>query len=214
MTWQWSDILNIDIILGVCMFVVVLYLVITQKKKTYKFKGINGYEINYTGTQPPKKRKKNKHEEECRKIFQEIFNTRFKSVRPSWLKNPATKKNLELDGFAPSIITPIGTGLAFEYDGKQHSEYNPHFHKGDHQAFVYQVKKDSYKDKICKDQGVLLIRIPHVVIFKDLERYIRAELQRKNVNVPAPGGLFYKAHGQQQSDKNTYNNFINGVSIY
>ena len=123
----------------------------------------------------------NKHEERCREIFEEIFDTRFKSTRPDWLQNPVTKKNLELDGFAPNIPTRIGRGLAFEYDGVQHSEYNKHFHKSGPDEFIYQVKKDSWKDMKCKEQGVLLIRIPHFVAFQDLERYIKQKLTREGL---------------------------------
>ena len=123
----------------------------------------------------------NKHEERCREIFEEIFDTKFKSVRPNWLENPVTKKNLELDGYAPNISTKLGKGLAFEYDGAQHSEYNKHFHRSGPDEFIYQVKKDSWKDLKCKEQGVMLIRIPHFVAFQDLERYIKQKLTREGL---------------------------------
>lgn len=123
----------------------------------------------------------NKHEERCRTIFEEIFGREFRSIRPDWLKNPITKRNLELDGFCESIKTPIGRGLAFEYDGEQHSRYIPgsHFHRKGPMEFVYQAKKDSWKDMTCKNRGVLLIRIPSFVHFDDLERYIKQELRKK-----------------------------------
>lgn len=133
-----------------------------------------------------KKKKKNKHEERCREIFEGIFGCKFKSVRPDWLLNPATGKNLELDGFNPNIKTPIGKGLAFEYDGSQHSKYNKHFHKNGPDEFAYQVKKDTWKDIRCKEEGILLIRIPHFVAYQDLERYIRQKLSNKNVS---PNGV-------------------------
>jgi len=134
------------------------------------------------GITPKKKKPRiNKHEERCREIFEEIFDVRFKSVRPDWLQNPVTKKNLELDGFAPNIPTRIGRGLAFEYDGAQHSEYNKHFHRSGPDEFIYQVKKDSWKDMKCKEQGVFLIRIPHFVAFQDLERYIKQKLTREGL---------------------------------
>ena len=76
-------------------------------------------------------------------------------MRPNWLKNPwtnersswytSTYQNLELDGYNPDVVTPLGKGLAFEYDGRQHTEFTPLFHScvGD---FEYQVMKDSLKD--------------------------------------------------------------------
>jgi len=128
-----------------------------------------------------KKPKINKHEERCREIFEEIFDTRFKSVRPEWLKNPVSNMNLELDGFAPEIKTKLGRGLAFEYDGEQHSKYNKHFHRSGPDEFIYQTRKDSWKDLKCKEKGVMLIRIPHFVAFQDLERFIKTKLRNEGL---------------------------------
>jgi hypothetical protein len=122
----------------------------------------------------------NKHEERCREIFEDIFRVKFKSCRPSWLENPVTKKNLELDGFNPTIRTSIGKGLAFEYDGAQHSRYTPRF-QSHPDEFIYQCKKDSWKDLRCKQEGVMLIRIPSFVAYQDLERWIKQKLQREGL---------------------------------
>lgn len=130
-----------------------------------------------------KKKKKNKSEEKCREIFENLFLTEFKSIRPDWLKNPATGKNLEIDGFAENIATPLGMGLGFEYNGAQHSKYVPHFHGIDPKNFVYQAKKDIYKEQICKKRGILLIIIPHFIPFEQLEKYIKESLVQKGVLV-------------------------------
>lgn len=189
-------VLNIDTILAIVIFGLVIYFIIHAKPGKYKLRipTINGVPdmtaSPYSYRKKKKKRKLNKHEEECRRIFQQIFKCPFKSVRPDWLKNPATGKNLELDGFNEDVSTPLGNGLAFEYDGEQHSKYNSHFHKGNPQEFVYQVKKDSWKDMKCKEKQILLIRIPHFVNFNDLDRYIRQELRRRKVEIPFDGGDF------------------------
>lgn len=130
-----------------------------------------------------KQPKKNKHEERCREIFEEIFGKRFSSIRPDWLKNPTTGRNLELDGFCPDIKTNLGKGLAFEYDGEQHSKYiaGSHFHRKGPMEFLYQTKKDSWKDIRCEAKGVMLIRIPHYVPYDDLERYIKQEIRKKGL---------------------------------
>lgn len=133
----------------------------------------------------PGGKKINKHEERCREIFERIFQTEFESIRPDWLENPVSGSNLELDGFAPGIYTPRGRGLAFEYDGIQHSKYDPdHFHserRGGKNAFIYQVKKDAWKTKRCAEEGVVLIRIPHFISWDDLEDHIRDRLKKEGV---------------------------------
>ena len=115
------------------------------------------------------------YEEKCRKIFQELFKKEFKKVRPDWLKNLWTYQNLELDGYNPDIVTPLGKGLAFEYDGVQHSRFTHCFHSC-LDDFEYQVMKDSLKDEMCRDDGVLLIRIPHYITYWDLKPFIIGRL--------------------------------------
>ncbi len=145
----------------------------TRKTNTGEEEKVIGYQPNQ-----PKKKKKYKHEERCREIFQNIYGAKFVSVRPGWLKNPVTGKNLELDGFNASIRTPIGKGLAFEYDGAQHAKYVPRYHPSGAQEFLYQVKKDSWKDLMCKKENIVLVRIPDFVAFEDLERFIKTKLRR------------------------------------
>lgn len=125
----------------------------------------------------------NKSEERCREIFEQIFNKPFPSVRPDFLKNPSTKRNLELDGYCPDIITPMGKGLAFEYDGIQHHQPTRHFHGNNPYEFVYQVQKDRFKDSKCREMGILLIRIPHYIPYHDLERNIRNKLKQHKVKI-------------------------------
>ena len=195
MNWPWwkKYVLNIDAIAVIVIASMVLYFILTSKRKKYKFDMQKALDLDAGRISPKMKKAKakkvNKHEEETRRIFHEIFRVPFKSVRPNWLKNPTTNKNLELDGFNTTIETPIGKGLAFEYDGQQHAKYTPHFHKGGIDEFQYQIAKDSWKDEKCKQKGVLLIRIPHFVSFPDLERYIRMMLKRKGVEIYASGGF-------------------------
>ena len=122
------------------------------------------------------------YEEKCRKIFQELFKKEFRSVRPDWLKNPWTYQNLELDGYNPDIVTPKGKGLAFEYDGVQHSRFTPLFHScvGD---FDHMWERHSLKDEMCRDEGVLLIRIPHYVCYLHLKPFIIGKLIMKGVKI-------------------------------
>lgn len=127
----------------------------------------------------PKPKKYNKSQSRCHEIFEQYFNKKFiEDHRPDWLKNEVTGRNLELDGFCPDIKTQIGQGVAYEYDGRQHSKYTPYFHReGGKQEFVYQTKKDYMKDLLCKKEGVVLIRIPHYISYYDLEKYIHTKLK-------------------------------------
>lgn len=57
---------------------------------------------------------RNKNEEECRLIFESLFDDKFPKRKPKWLKLLSGVRNLELDGFNEKL------GIAFEYDGGQH----------------------------------------------------------------------------------------------
>jgi len=179
--------MSFDLVMTCIIVLILIYFLCTTEKKTYRFQGLNGLHVSqqYIAARPlpEKKGRFNKMEEKCRKIFQDIFQKPFNSVRPDFLKNPVTKKNLELDGFCPNVYTSLGKGLAFEYDGIQHSKYSPHFHRNGAQEFIYQTKKDSFKDQRCKERGILLIRIPHYVIENDLETYIKQKLRNKGMKV-------------------------------
>lgn len=193
---KWTDFLTIDTFIFLIIFIAVIWCVVTKKHKSkssssfnlksyadiFKYKTWKNFSRRSLSSTPKRKRKLNKHEEKCREIFQKIYSRPFKSVRPDFLKNPTTGKNLELDGYCPDIITHIGRGLAFEYDGIQHSKHTGMFHRKKHD-FEYQCAKDSWKDKRCKELGIVLIRIPHFVIYDDLEKYITDILIKKKVYI-------------------------------
>jgi hypothetical protein len=82
-------------------------------------------------------------ESNCRNILDYVFETEFITIRPDWLRNPETGKNLELDLYNEKLK------LAFECDGQYHD-------------FPSQAHRDKIKDNLCKQCGVLLIRIPYI----------------------------------------------------
>lgn len=117
------------------------------------------------------KQKDGKHESRCRQILEDIYGRKFESIRPDFLKNPKTGRNLELDCYNADLR------LALEYDGIQHSKYNKFFHRKGPQQFVDQAKRDLFKDKTVKKMGIDLVRVPHYIRYDDLERFIRTRLK-------------------------------------
>jgi hypothetical protein len=172
MNW-WSLLINIDT--WICIVMVLMAIVILLKGQTpgstqgtkVRFPVVPQISRSLGGTSKP--------ETKCREIFQRLLKKPFPKVRPAWLVNPATKKRLELDGYCDSIKTKLGVGLAFEYDGRQHSQKVPYFHRKDGD-FVNQVRRDFLKDRICKSRGIVLIRIPYTIKPQNLEEYIMSKL--------------------------------------
>jgi len=68
------------------------------------------------------------------------------------LKNPKTGMSLFIDGYFPD------SQIAIEYDGVQHYEFTPHFHK-DISSFRYQQSLDRFKDAVMDTMGINMIRI-------------------------------------------------------
>jgi very-short-patch-repair endonuclease len=50
--------------------------------------------------------------------------------------------------------------LGFEYDGKQHEEYNKYIHKSK-KNFEYYKECDKLKEVACKNKGITLIRVAY-----------------------------------------------------
>lgn len=69
----------------------------------------------------------------------------------SFLKSPKGHP-LQLDRYYPDLK------LGWEFDGKQHSEYNKYIHKSK-KNFDYYKECDKLKEKYCKEKGITLIRI-------------------------------------------------------
>lgn len=158
----------IGLIIIVCL---IIWAIFTQKRSKYLFKGLDGIEY---GLNIKTKKNLNKSEEYCRDILQSIYGEEFKTCRPDFLKNPATGRNLELDCYNERLK------IALEYDGIQHAEYNPHFHKNGIADFKYQIARDDFKTKKCKANGIFLIRVPHYIVKEDLRKYIIDKLQSAN----------------------------------
>ncbi len=101
----------------------------------------------------------NKSETVCREIFEKLFEQKFPKNRPEFLRRGNGHK-LELDGYNEELE------IAFEYQGKQHYEYLPLFHKTE-KDFKIQQKRDRHKYRLCQENNIALLLIPYKFTHKD-----------------------------------------------
>ncbi len=121
-----------------------------------------------------KTKKESKGEGICRQFLQQHYRQYFSKIRPDFLINPATGRNLELDGYNSQL------GIAFEYNGIQHYKYPNYFHKNE-DIFRQQVQRDIYKREACDAAGVYLISIPYTVPHNQIAQYIESLLPENRV---------------------------------
>lgn len=120
---------------------------------------------------PSKPRKKflSRGEKLCCSVMEKIYGVPFISVRPNWLRNPETGENLELDCYNQELQ------LAVEYNGEQHYNW-PNFTNQSYEAFINQVRRDTFKMETCDRNGVYLITVPYKVKYDDIPSYIMSYL--------------------------------------
>lgn len=109
----------------------------------------------------------------CRRAIEAIMGQPFKRARPAFLRNHVTGKGvLELDCYNARLK------LAVEYNGRQHYEFIPFFHKTK-DAFLNQKYRDEMKQVRCADNGVTLIVVPYTVHPDRIRDYIAYRLERE-----------------------------------
>jgi len=94
---------------------------------------------------------------------------RFRKIRPTWLRNPETKRCLELDGYCKEL------SLAIEYNGIQHYVW-PNFLPMTHYEFLKQQERDQLKAEICIELNICLLVIPYTVPFEKIPLAIYGKL--------------------------------------
>lgn len=107
----------------------------------------------------------------CRIILEKIFDKKFPSTNPSFLKNPSTGRNLQLDCYNEQLK------LALEYNGEQHYNFPNKFHHSK-QDFDKQVHHDNLKKERCKEHRITLIVVPFTIRKKELVQYITEKLEQ------------------------------------
>lgn len=122
-----------------------------------------------------------KHESLCRHILEMIFDKKFDTIRPDFLKNPTTKCNLEIDCYNNDLK------LGLEYNGIQHYKYPNKFHKNIND-FYKQIRNDKLKYHLCNKNKITLIIVPYNINKTDIFNYILFKLIKagyiKLINLP------------------------------
>ncbi len=140
----------------------------------------------------------------CQAFFEQIFNTSFKTARPRWLRT-LEGRQMELDGYAPSLK------IAFEHQGMQHFQYNPHFHDHSEEKFLHTKERDERKKELCRQHGIILIIVPSILEIIGIS-HVKETIQEKllEANVPLPGDfdtktitleMIYRQHALLSSER-------------
>lgn len=126
---------------------------------------------NIQTTQPSKNGKESAGEIRTRRYLENRFKKTFNKIRPDFMVNQVTgsKYNLEFDCYNEEMK------LAVEYNGAQHYNYIPFFHKNK-EAFYNQKYRDELKRIKCKELGITLIEIPYTEE-KRLEYFLDEQLK-------------------------------------
>jgi len=149
--------------------IVIILLIYSKfsKKKEYE----DSINIVSNNVNKKVKNKNSKGEIESKRVMEKIFGIPFIKIRPKWLLNEDTGKNLEIDCYNPDLK------IGVEYQGAQHDHFSPYFHKT-YDNFLKQQKRDQLKRKKCKDYGILLIEVPYTLETKDIENFLIKELKK------------------------------------
>ena len=125
----------------------------------------------------------------CRVAFEAIFGQNFPSGFYDWLRNPETRRPMELDGYNEQLR------IAFEHQGVYHEKDFQITKTSDNFA---QIERDRIKRDICEERGIVLIEIPEVprkLKLEDLTKFILKKLNSHGVDVvPASEPDFNKAY--------------------
>jgi hypothetical protein len=146
-----------------------------EKKEKRRWTGYKNYG-DFLSSQPENEGeigngKESKGEAECRRVMEKIFNKPFTKIRPEWLLNPVTGKNLEIDIYNDDLK------IGVEYSGRQHYHFTPFFHKTK-ETFTMQQYRDEMKKGKCKEKGILLIEVPYNVDIEMIEKFLVQELKK------------------------------------
>lgn len=108
-------------------------------------------------------------ERECRVVLERLFCLPFPRKRPNILRNFATGRNLEFDGYNAQLK------LAFEYKGRQHYHYPNRYHRSEAEYDAQQMRNEM-KRRLSDAAGVYLISVPYHVALPKIRDFIIEKL--------------------------------------
>lgn len=166
----WKDYGHVILVSSVFVLLIVVWYVYYSRNKRRQKKNVPSPLPYFSQDTKKELTKCSAGERECRKVLEKLFNKPFTCQRPDFLQNDVTstyekKNNLELDCYNEEIA------IAVEYNGKQHYDYVPFFHKT-RDAFYNQKYRDEMKRRLCKENNVTLIEVPYSVAVNEIDDYL------------------------------------------
>jgi hypothetical protein len=183
--WEEYGLEGLAIFAGIVIIVLFLYNWFTNKQGTYS----DGLSPSYFGSKTlsfgPLPRdpfmnyrqhtvRDSKLELAAKYHLEDMFQLPFYKIRPDFLKNEATGRNLEIDLFCKEL------NLAVEIQGIQHYKFSPKFHLTE-QQFQEQQQRDQMKAHKCRQRGIKLIEIPYHVKERDVRSYLQRKLREQGI---------------------------------
>ena len=110
-------------------------------------------------------------EEIVRQSFEQMTGRKFVKMQPNFLRI-SSGTILQLDGFCKEL------NLAFEFNGLQHYEYVPFFHRHKISNFRRQLERDRIKRELCANNNVILITISYEDNLANIREIIRAKIKK------------------------------------
>lgn len=107
-----------------------------------------------------------KNELTCINIIEKITDEIFEKKKHDFIRNKEGYM-LELDGYNEELK------LAIEYNGMQHYEYVPYFHRNGIEDLYKQMEHDRIKFQKCEENDIYLIVVPYWI--EDKEQFIAHE---------------------------------------
>ena len=180
--FSWKEIKDIwsnydyEIVISICLILLLLYGIYNKfvnKQGTWTDTVIVPSKQKERQQSPQFRRFDSRGELECRRVLQKLFRRPFNKIRPNFLSNVVTggMHNLEIDCYDHDLR------LGVEYQGKQHYEFTPYFHKS-REAFYNQKYRDELKRHLCKDNRITLIEVPYNIKIEDIENYLIMKLKK------------------------------------